>query len=100
MYDGQHQAEADGVPFYYGITEAVFIGIYCMGARKCGWTKAPADVSFWTMVSTSYEVIKADKEEKQHVTEISQSSPAEEGESADTKKEHSDEELVTSYLRV
>jgi hypothetical protein len=59
-----------------------------------------ADVSFWTMVSTSYEVLEADKEEKQHVTKMSQSSPAVEGESADTKKEQSDEELVTSYLRV
>jgi len=105
MYNGQDQAEAVGVPFYYGMVEAVFIGIYCIGAWKCGWTKAPADVSFWTMVATSYEVLEAEKEEKEtlEMPHSSQGESAERiessGESIPTQRQ-SEEVLVTSYVRV
>ena len=44
---------------FLGIVEMFFIGFYCLGAWKAGWTKAPADAPFWNVVITSYEVIQA-----------------------------------------
>lgn len=43
------------VPLFFGVMEAVVIGIYCVICWKLGWTKAPKDVSFCTMISTMYE---------------------------------------------
>jgi predicted Na+-dependent transporter len=63
MFDGEDQAEAMGVPFYYGIVEAVVISAYCIGAWKCGWTKAPRDVPFWTSLITSYEILSVEQAE-------------------------------------
>jgi predicted Na+-dependent transporter len=37
------RAEAVSVPLFYGIVEAVVIGLYCIWAWKAGWTKAPPD---------------------------------------------------------
>lgn len=36
--------------------EAVVLGIYCIIAWKCGWTKAPRDDNFFVMIATTYEV--------------------------------------------
>ena len=44
------------VPLFYGAVEAVLIGIYCTICWKAGWTKAPTDVNFCTMITTTYEV--------------------------------------------
>ncbi|KAL3772176.1 hypothetical protein ACHAW5_003247 [Stephanodiscus triporus] len=44
------------VPLFYGAVEAVLIGIYCIICWKIGWTKAPTDVNFCTMITTTYEV--------------------------------------------
>jgi hypothetical protein len=63
MFDGDEQAEAVSVPFYYGLVEAVILAIYCIGAWKAAWTKAPADVSFWKMIATSYEILVIEKVE-------------------------------------
>jgi predicted Na+-dependent transporter len=41
--DPTERAEAVSVPLFYGVVEAVIIGIYCLWAWKVGWTKAPAD---------------------------------------------------------
>ena len=38
-------AEALGVKLFYGLVEMYILGIYCIGAWKVGWTKAPANVS-------------------------------------------------------
>jgi predicted Na+-dependent transporter len=65
MFDGEDQAEAMGVPFYYGLVEAVVISAYCIGAWKCGWTKAPIDVPFWTSIITSYEILSVEQAEKE-----------------------------------
>jgi predicted Na+-dependent transporter len=65
MFDGEDQAEAMGVPFYYGMVEAVIISTYCIGAWKFGWTKAPRDVPFWTSITTSYEILSVEQAEKQ-----------------------------------
>lgn len=63
MFNGDDQAEAVSVPFYYGMVEAVILLIYCIGAWKAAWTKAPADVSFWNMLVTSYEILVIEKVE-------------------------------------
>ena len=41
--DPTERAEAVSVPLFYGIVEAVIIGVYCVCAWKLGWTKAPRD---------------------------------------------------------
>lgn len=56
MFDGDELAAALGVPFFYGLVEAVLLGVYCIVAWKIGWTKAPKNVSIWTALSTSYEI--------------------------------------------
>lgn len=56
MFNGENQARAVAVPFYYGLVESVILLVYCLGCWKSSWTKAPSDVSFWEMISTSYEV--------------------------------------------
>lgn len=58
MFKGEELAEAVGVPLFYGLVEAVVLGLYCVYAWKIGWTKAPKDESFCVVVSTSYEVQK------------------------------------------
>ncbi|KAL7541231.1 hypothetical protein ACHAXR_011249 [Thalassiosira sp. AJA248-18] len=62
MFKGDALGEAMAVPLYYGIVEAVLLGIYCTFAWKAGWTKAPKNVSFFTMVGTSYEVLSKDSQ--------------------------------------
>jgi predicted Na+-dependent transporter len=64
MFDGDAQAKAVAVPFYYGSVEALLLLVYCVGCWKAGWTKAPADVSFWKMIGTSYEVLHSDQPEE------------------------------------
>jgi len=63
MFDGNELSEAMGVPFFYGVVEAVILGIYCIGAWKFGWTKAPSDAPFWKIIATSYEVLFAEQKE-------------------------------------
>jgi hypothetical protein len=52
-------ATAISVPLCYGIFEAIILAFYCIGCWKLGWTKAPADENFCTVLMTSYEVEKA-----------------------------------------
>ncbi len=70
MFDGIDLAEAMGVPLYYGLLEAVILGIYCIGAWKLGWTKAPPNAPFCHVIATSYEVIVAEKYELQAIEVI------------------------------
>lgn len=56
MFTGSDLNNAMGVPFLYGLAEVFFIGIYCVGAWKVGWTKAPANESICKVIATSYEV--------------------------------------------
>mmetsp|Transcript_25181 Transcript_25181/g.35483 ORF Transcript_25181/g.35483 Transcript_25181/m.35483 type:complete len:400 (-) Transcript_25181:267-1466(-) len=57
MFNGDELSNAMGVPFFYGVVEAAIIGAYCVVAWKLGWTKAPRNENFWTVISTSYEVM-------------------------------------------
>lgn len=67
MFRGGELAEAMGVPLYYGLLEAVILGIYCLWAWKAGWTKAPANAPLCHVIAMSYEVIAAEKLELQAV---------------------------------
>ena len=57
MFQGEESSAAVAVPLYYGLLEVLILGPYCLLAWKAGWTKAPSNISFWTMISTSYEVL-------------------------------------------
>lgn len=59
MFQGDDLATAVGVPLFYGICEAVILAIYCLGAWKAGWTKAPHDENICVVIATSYEVREA-----------------------------------------
>lgn len=56
MFEGDELNEAMGVPFLYGMAEILFISIYCVGAWRSGWTKAPYNESICKVIFTSYEV--------------------------------------------
>eukprot|EP00545_Synedropsis_sp_CCMP1620_P005028 CAMPEP_0119015940 /NCGR_PEP_ID=MMETSP1176-20130426/11730_1 /TAXON_ID=265551 /ORGANISM="Synedropsis recta cf, Strain CCMP1620" /LENGTH=469 /DNA_ID=CAMNT_0006969265 /DNA_START=219 /DNA_END=1628 /DNA_ORIENTATION=- len=49
------RAQAVAVPLFYGLVEALVIGIYCVWAWKAGWTKAPATEKLCIVVSNTYE---------------------------------------------
>lgn len=65
IFEGDELAQAIGVPVYYGFVEAVVVSLYCIWAWKNGWTKAPADVTLWQALTTSYEVKALDQVEQQ-----------------------------------
>ena len=65
MFDGKEEAQAVAVPLFYGVVEAVAIGIYCVWAWKVGWTKAPPDEKLCVVVTKSYE-IRHDDEDHAH----------------------------------
>jgi predicted Na+-dependent transporter len=51
------RAEAISVPLFYGVCEALLIGVYCVWAWKMGWTKAPPDDNICVVMYKSYEVV-------------------------------------------
>ncbi|KAL3943348.1 MAG: hypothetical protein SGBAC_002589 [Bacillariaceae sp.] len=71
MFKGAEVKKAMGVPLFYGIVEAIFVGAFCIGGWKAGWTKAPRDVSFWKMIATTYEVLEAEKGGESQEIEVS-----------------------------
>jgi len=54
--DPTARAEAVSVPLFYGVVEAVIIGLYCLWAWKAGWTKAPSDEKLCVVMMRAYEV--------------------------------------------
>ena len=62
MFQGDDLAEAMGVPLFYGIVEAILLGVYCVMSWKLDWTKAPASDPFFQIISMSYEVFSAEEE--------------------------------------
>lgn len=64
LFDGAQRAKAMSVPFFYGVTTFVVIGIYCVVCWKAGWTKAPPSEPLWKVVTYSYEVAAAEQLEK------------------------------------
>ena len=86
MFDGNDSSKAMCVPVYYGILEAVLLGIYCLGAWKAGWTKAPPTDPICTVISTSYEVLQTRQELRE--IEISLGDSNKEYVSSDESKIH------------
>lgn len=62
--DPDERAEAISVPLFYGLVEALIIGVYCVWAWKMGWTKAPADEKFCVVTTRTYEVGEDQEEEE------------------------------------
>lgn len=91
MFDGDDLNDAMGVPFFYGLVEAIFVGIYCIWAWKVDWTKASADASFWDVLATSYEVLVAEEKELREI-EISCSASEQPDESSESG------EVLTHYF--
>mmetsp|Transcript_20094 Transcript_20094/g.46606 ORF Transcript_20094/g.46606 Transcript_20094/m.46606 type:complete len:302 (-) Transcript_20094:73-978(-) len=60
-------AVAVGVPLFYGICEAVLLAVYCLVCWKMGWTKAPRDENFCTVLFTTYEVKELMEEDPQAI---------------------------------
>lgn len=56
MFEGNDLNRAMGIPFFYGVCEAVMVGSYCVGCWKAGWSKAPSDAPLWKVLFTTYEV--------------------------------------------
>jgi predicted Na+-dependent transporter len=60
---GENLARAVAIPFYYGAVQALLTLVYSITAWKMGWTKAPANVPFWVMICTSYEILCLEMED-------------------------------------
>jgi hypothetical protein len=95
MFKGKDLNEAMGVPFLYGLCEAVFVGTYCIISWKAGWSKAPSDASLWTIISTTYEVLEAEMKEVLEI-EVSMSSSSSDG-STEKPCEKEDGNVLTTY---
>ena len=64
------RGQAVCVPLFYGVMEAIVLGIYCIVAWKLGWTKAPANENICVVIGKSYEIESdADKSLPQHQPE-------------------------------
>ncbi|CAB9496396.1 Ileal sodium/bile acid cotransporter [Seminavis robusta] len=62
MFSGTELNEAMGVPFFFAVSEIVFISTYCLVAWKLGWTKAPKDANLCAVICRSYEVTNQKKQ--------------------------------------
>ena len=60
--DSELLSQAMRVPVIYGLVEAVSIGLYLLVFWKLGWSKAPSDEHFCTVITKSYELREDDKE--------------------------------------
>lgn len=68
--DDEDLATAIGVPLYYGIVEAVMLGVYCTVCWKRGWTKAAANENFFAMLWNSYEVEEQEAQQPDYAIEV------------------------------
>ena len=87
MFKGNDLNAAIGVPFFYGMCEALFVGTYCAACWKAGWSKAPYDESIWKVLYVSYEVLEVEMREINEIevsmSESSDGSGAKPAEKAD-----------------
>jgi len=67
MFKGDELSVAIGVPLFYGLCEAVVLAVFCLGAWKAGWTKAPADESICVVIAKTYELEEAHQEDQEAV---------------------------------
>jgi hypothetical protein len=83
MFSGSELAMAISVPLLYGIFEAAILAIYCLVCWKIGWTKAPANENFCTMIVTSYEVEQARLQSPNAIEVVHNNNPKGEGDIED-----------------
>ncbi|KAG7336953.1 bile acid:sodium symporter [Nitzschia inconspicua] len=83
MFSGTDLAMAISVPLLYGIFEAAILAVYCMVCWKIGWTKAPANENFCTMIVTSYEVEQARLESPNAIEVVHNNNPKGDGDIED-----------------
>jgi len=72
MFDGEPDklAKALAVPLYYTAVNAIVLVIYCLASWKAGWTKAPPNEKFYTILFESYEVILSEEVEMEAIEVI------------------------------
>jgi hypothetical protein len=77
--------------------EGLLVSIYCIGAWKAGWTKAPKNAPFWKVLFMSYEVLDP---EAKFVDELVEVSASEGGNDPEVIMESTtpNGNVVTSYL--
>lgn len=97
MFEGNDLNEAMGVPFFYGLCEAFFVGSYCVGCWKAGWSKAPADASIWNILYVSYEVLEV---EMRDIDEIEVSVSDSSDGSGANPPEKSDGNVLMTYFNM
>lgn len=56
MFQGDELKEALAVPLYYALIDGIVLILYFILMWKKGWTKAPKDEYFLTVIGTPYEV--------------------------------------------
>lgn len=72
--DPTERGQALCIPLFYGLVEAIVLGLYCIICWKFGWTKAPRDEGFCQMIVTTYEV-EDDSEHFDDAVEIDEERP-------------------------
>ena len=94
MFEGNDLNHAMGVPFFYGFCEALLVGLYCVGAWKAGWSKAPVDAPMWRILFTTYEVLEAEKQQATSEIEVSLATKSEDS------QESADGQIFTTYFQL
>lgn len=103
MFKGSDVSEAVKVPLWYGIVEAVLLGIYLIIAWKLNWTKAPSNEKFCIVIAKSYEVCQSEdhcvNNNNDSYRISNENDSCESGSSFCTDKEVSDVEDTTAYSK-
>jgi hypothetical protein len=99
MFQGDDLSNAMGVPFFYGLCEAVFGGIYCIVCWKAGWSKAPPETPIWTVLFTSFEVLDAETQEIDE-NKTSRTEHFSDGSKRSKALEMADEDIMTTSFSI
>lgn len=97
MFKGNDLNDAMGIPFIYGMVEALFVGSYCVGCWKAGWSKAPANAPFWNILYVSYEVLEV---EMRDINEIEVSMTESSDGSGAKPSERSEGNVLMTYFNM
>lgn len=75
------------VPFIYGLVEIISIGLYLVIGWKLGWSKAPKNEKFCTVIKNSYEIRDAGDGEGENESEAGIEDGAVDDDEADTSQQ-------------
>lgn len=79
--------QAMRVPFIYGLVEIISIGLYLVIGWKLGWSKAPKNEKFCTVIKNSYEIRDAGDGEGENESEAGIEDGAVDDDEADTSQQ-------------